>query len=35
MVIFVTEFMIFIETSKYNELEENGFRMEEFWKYSF
>ena len=30
MVIFVTEFVIFVKTSKWNELEENGFRMEEF-----
>ena len=35
MVIFITEFVIFLKASKYNELEENGFRMEEFQKYFF
>ena len=35
MVIFATEFVIFLKTSKYNELEENGFRMEEFQKKIF
>ena len=32
---YVTEFVIFLKTSKLNELEENGFRMEEFQKYFF
>ena len=31
MVIFVTEFVIFLKISKQNELEENGFRMEHTW----
>ena len=35
MVIFVTEIVIFLKTSKQNESEENGFRMEEFQKYFF
>ena len=33
MVIFSTEFVIFLLSMKQNELEENGFRMEEFQKY--
>ena len=35
MVDFVTEFAIFLKTSKKNKLEENGFRMEEFQKYYY
>ena len=35
MVVFVTEFVIFLKTSKYNELKENGSRMEENQKYFF
>ena len=35
MVFFVTEIVIFLKTSKLNELEENGFRMEEFQKHYF
>ena len=30
MVIFITEFEILRKSPKYNELEENGFRMEKF-----
>ena len=33
MVVFGIDFVIFLKTSKYNDLEENGFRMEEFQKY--
>ena len=33
MVNFVTEFVIFLITTKWNELEENSFRMEEFQNY--
>ena len=33
MVIFVIEFVLFLKTSKKNELKENGSRMEEFQKY--
>ena len=35
MFIFVTDFVIFHKTSKYNELEETAFRIEEFQKYFF
>ena len=35
MVIFSTEFVSFLLSMKENELEENGFRMEEFQKYFF
>ena len=35
MVIFITEIVIFLKTSKQNEVQENGFRMEEFQKYFF
>ena len=35
LVIFVNEFVIFLKTSKLNELRENGSRMEEFQKYFF
>ena len=35
MVIFITEIVIFLKTSKWNELQENGFRVEEFQKYFF
>ena len=33
MVVFVTEFVTFLKTSKYIELEENGFGTEKFQKY--
>ena len=33
IIIFVTEFVIFLLSMKQNELEENGFHMEEFQKY--
>ena len=32
MDVFVTEFVTFLKTSKYNELEENGFATEKFQK---
>ena len=35
MAIFVTEFVIFLKSSKQNELKENEFRMEEFQKLFF
>ena len=35
MVIFITEIVIFLKASKWNELQENGFRMKEFQKYFF
>ena len=35
MVNFVTEFAIFLKTSKKNKLGENGFCMEEFQKYYY
>ena len=35
MIVFVTEFVIFLKTSQLNELKENGSRMEENQKYFF
>ena len=35
MVMFLTESVIFLKTSKYNELQENGFHLEEFQKENF